>query len=82
MQLHPARRTISLDVDSPYENLIFGQVKRVIEAAKVARKPVGVCGEMASDARAATQFVKWGVDSLSVAPALIVPLRAELAAAL
>jgi len=77
-----SRRTLSLDVDSPYEALIFGQVRRVIEAAKMLNKPVGVCGEMASDARAALQFVKWGVDSLSVAPALIGPVRAELAAAL
>ena len=77
-----SRRTLSLDVDSPIETLIFSQVRRVIEAAKLANKPVGVCGEMAADARAALQFVKWGVESLSVAPALIGPVRAELAAAL
>ncbi len=82
LQGQPARRTFSLDVDSPYETLIFSQVKRVIEAANILNKPVGVCGEMASDARAAAQFVKWGVDSLSVAPALIAPLRAELASSL
>jgi phosphoenolpyruvate-protein kinase (PTS system EI component) len=76
------RRTLSLDVDSPYETLIFSQVRRVIEAANLVGKPVGVCGEMASDARAAMQFIKWGVDSLSVAPALIGPLRAELASSL
>ena len=77
-----SRRTLSLDVDSPYEALIFSQVKRVIEAAKVVGKPVGVCGEMAADARASTQFIKWGVDSLSVAPALIAQLRAALSSAI
>ena len=77
-----ARRTLNFDVDSPYEALIFSQVKRVIEAAKPFNKPVGVCGELASDARAALQFTKWGVDSLSVAPALIAPLRAALASSL
>jgi phosphoenolpyruvate-protein phosphotransferase (PTS system enzyme I) len=77
-----ARRTLNLDADSPYENLIFGQVRRVIEIANREGKPVGVCGELASDARAAAQFLKWGVDSLSVAPALIGQLRAELAAGL
>jgi len=77
-----ARRTLNPEVDSPLENLIFGQVRRVIEAAREVGTPVGVCGEMASDARAALQFVKWGVDSLSVAPALIGPVRAALAAAI
>ena len=77
-----SRRTLSLEVDSPYEALIFSQVRRVIEAAKLVGKPVGVCGEMAADARASTQFIKWGVDSLSVAPALIAPLRAALSSAL
>ena len=80
-ELH-SRRTLSLDDDSPYEALIYSQVRRVIEAAKLEGKPAGVCGEMASDARAATQFIKWGVDSLSVAPALIGQLRAALASSL
>ena len=77
-----ARRTLNVDANSPYEALIFGQVKRVIEAAKPFNKKVGVCGELASDARAALQFIKWGVDSLSVAPVLIAPLRAALASTL
>ncbi|MEY4367241.1 MAG: phosphoenolpyruvate--protein phosphotransferase [Actinomycetota bacterium] len=77
-----ARRTLNVDADSPYEALIFGQVKRVIDAAKPLNKPVGVCGELASDARAALQFIKWGVDSLSVAPVLIAPLRAALSSSL
>ena len=77
-----SRRTLNVEFDSPYETLIFSQVRRVIEAARQAGKPVGVCGEMAADARAALQFIKWGVDSLSVAPALIAPLRAALASAL
>lgn len=82
LQQNQSRRTLSLDVDSPFETLVFGQVKRVIEAAAATGTPVGVCGEMASDTRAAVQFIKWGVDSLSVAPALIATLRASLARAL
>ena len=82
LQQNQARRTLSLDADSPFEALVFGQVKRVIDAAAATGTPVGVCGEMASDTRAALQFIRWGVDSLSVAPALIATLRASLASAL
>ena len=77
-----ARRTLNVEAESPYEALVFGQVKRVIDAARPLNKTVGVCGELASDARAALQFVRWGIDSLSVAPVLIAPLRAALASAL
>jgi phosphoenolpyruvate-protein kinase (PTS system EI component) len=77
-----ARRTLNVEAESPYEALVFGQVKRVIDAARPLNKPVGVCGELASDARAALQFVRWGIDSLSVAPVLIAPLRDALASTL
>ena len=82
LQQNQARRTLSLDADSPFEALVFGQVKRVIDAEAATGTPVGVCGDMASDTRAALQFIRWGVDSLSVAPALIATLRASLASAL
>jgi phosphotransferase system enzyme I (PtsP) len=39
----------------------------IIEAAKEGRKPVSVCGEMASDARGALALAALGADSLSLA---------------
>jgi phosphotransferase system enzyme I (PtsI) len=53
-------------------------IKSVVTAAKSAAKPVGICGEAASDPESAKLFISFGVDSLSASPALLPGLRAEL----
>jgi phosphotransferase system enzyme I (PtsI) len=53
-------------------------IKSVVAAAKSAAKPVGICGEAASDPESAKLFISFGVDSLSASPALLPGLRAEL----
>lgn len=53
-------------------------IQRVVAAAKFAGKPVGICGEAASDLVSARLFIDLGVDSLSASPALLPSLRAEL----
>lgn len=54
-------------------------IESVVAAAKLAAKPVGICGEAASDPVSARLFIGLGVDSLSASPALLPGLRAELA---
>lgn len=54
-------------------------IQAVVAAAKSAGKPVGICGEAASDLISARLFIELGVDSLSASPALLPSLRAELA---
>jgi phosphotransferase system enzyme I (PtsI) len=53
-------------------------IRGVVEAAKTAGKPVGVCGEAASDPDTARQLIEMGVDSLSASPSLLPGLRLDL----
>jgi phosphotransferase system enzyme I (PtsI) len=59
---------------------VFGLIERVVKAAKDAGKPVGICGESASDPESAKLFIKLGVDSLSASSALLPQLKAALLA--
>jgi len=59
---------------------VFDLIVRTIQAAKAAGKPVGICGESASDPESARLFVELGVDSLSASSALLPQLKAALLA--
>ena len=59
---------------------VFGLIERVVRAAKDAGKPVGICGESASDPESAKLFIELGVDSLSASSALLPQLKAALLA--
>jgi phosphotransferase system enzyme I (PtsI) len=59
---------------------VFGLIERVVQAAKDAGKPVGICGESASDPESAKLFIELGVDSLSASSALLPQLKAALLA--
>jgi phosphoenolpyruvate-protein phosphotransferase (PTS system enzyme I) len=50
------------------------------EAGRHAGKPVGVCGEAAADPVLATALIGMGITSLSMAPAAVRPVGAQLAA--
>ena len=39
---------------------------------------VGICGELAADTSLTAKFIEYGVDELSVSPAFILPVRAEI----
>ncbi len=57
---------------------VLSLISAVIEAGKAAGKPVGVCGEAASDPETARLLIEMGVDSLSASPSLLPGLRLEL----
>ena len=59
---------------------VFGLIERVVKASKDAGKPVGICGESASDPESAKLFIELGVDSLSASSALLPQLKAALLA--
>jgi phosphotransferase system enzyme I (PtsI) len=60
---------------------VLSIIERVILAAKAAGKPVGICGESASDPESAKLFIKLGADSLSASAALLPQLKAALLSA-
>ena len=56
----------------PLDEAVVQAVRMVVESAKKAGIPVGVCGEAASDPAVASVLCELGVDSLSLgSPALI-----------
>jgi phosphotransferase system enzyme I (PtsI) len=59
---------------------VFSLIERVVKAARAAGKPVGICGESASDPESANLFIELGVDSLSASSALLPQLKAALLA--
>ena len=50
----------------------------VAENAHTAGKKVGICGELAADEALTEEFVKIGIDQLSVAPSSILHLRKRI----
>ncbi|HET8568465.1 MAG TPA: phosphoenolpyruvate--protein phosphotransferase, partial [Candidatus Limnocylindria bacterium] len=65
----------------PYHPAILRMIARVAAAAGAARKPVGVCGEIATRPDVALALMALGVDSLSVVPTAIPELKQALAGA-
>lgn len=54
---------------------ILRLIEIAIENAKSEGIPVGMCGELASDAEMTEKLIKMGIDSLSVAPSVVLKLR-------
>ena len=50
-------------------------IKETIEAGHRHNTWVGICGELGADPELTEEFLKWGVDELSVNPKSILPLR-------
>jgi phosphotransferase system enzyme I (PtsI) len=53
---------------NPHDPSVLRLLKTVIDAARAARKPASVCGEMASEPLAAFLLLGLGYETLSVAP--------------
>jgi phosphoenolpyruvate-protein phosphotransferase (PTS system enzyme I) len=67
------------DLLDAWQPALLDLVRSTAEAGKAIGKPVGVCGEAASDPLLALVFVGLGVTSLSMAPVSIPAVRAALA---
>jgi phosphotransferase system enzyme I (PtsI) len=68
------------DLLDAWQPALLELVRLTAEAGKALGKPVGVCGEAASDPLLALVFVGLGVTSLSMAPVSVPAVRAALAA--
>jgi phosphotransferase system enzyme I (PtsI) len=67
------------DLLDPWQPALLELVRLTAEAGRAAAKPVGVCGEAASDAALALVLVGLGVTSLSMAPVSLPAVRSSLA---
>ena len=57
---------------------VMDLIERVTRTAKKYNKPVGICGEAASDPESARMFIDLGVTSLSASPALLPGLISQI----
>ena len=53
-------------------------IRETIEAGHRHGTWVGICGELGADPTLTEDFLKWGVDELSVNPKSILPLRGNV----
>jgi len=63
----------------PWHPAVLRLVELLGKAGAAAGKPVGICGEAAADPQLAVVLVGLGATSLSMAPAALADVRAELA---
>lgn len=59
----------------PRHKAILRMIGMVVENAHMHGKWVGICGELASDLKLTEEFLRMGVDELSVAPSMILKVR-------
>lgn len=63
------------DFYRPHHKAILRMIQMVVDNAHRSRKWVGICGELGADPELTEQFVRMGVDELSVAPSMVLKLR-------
>ena len=63
---------------NPYHKAILRMIKMVVDHAHKAGKWVGICGELGSDLSMTEEFVRMGIDELSVAPSMVLKLRKKV----
>lgn len=63
------------DFYRPHHKAILRMIRIVVKNAHKAGKWVGICGELGADLQLTKEFVRMGVDELSVAPSMILKLR-------
>ena len=63
------------DFYNPHHEAVLRMIRMVVENAHKCGKWAGICGELGADLTLTEQFVRMGVDELSVAPSVILKLR-------
>ena len=58
-----------------HHKAILRMIKMTVENAHKAGKWAGICGELGADLELTEEFVRMGVDELSVAPSMVLKLR-------
>ena len=63
---------------NPHHKAVLKMIRMVVENGHKAGIWVGICGELGADLHLTEEFVKMGVDELSVAPSEILRLRRKI----
>ncbi len=60
---------------NPHHKAILRMIQMVVDSAHAHGKWAGICGELGADTALTEEFVRMGVDELSVAPSMVLKLR-------
>lgn len=63
------------DFYNPHHKAILKMIRLVVDNAHKCGKWAGICGELGADLALTEEFVRMGVDELSVAPSMILKIR-------
>ena len=63
------------DFYNPHHKAILRMIQMVVDNAHRQGKWVGICGELGADLALTEEFVRMGVDELSVAPSMVLRIR-------
>ena len=63
---------------NPHHKAILRMIKMVTDNAHAAGKWVGICGELGADTELTKEFLRIGVDELSVAPSMVLKVRQQV----
>ncbi len=66
------------DFYNPHHKAILRMIKIVVDNAHKCGKWAGICGELGADLELTGEFLRMGVDELSVAPSMVLKLRKEI----
>ncbi len=66
------------DFYNPHHKAVLRMIQMVTENAHKYGKWAGICGELGADLELTGEFVKMGIDELSVSPSMILPLRKRI----
>lgn len=66
------------DFYNPHHKAILKMIQMVVSNAHKCGKWTGICGELGADLELVEDFVRMGVDELSVAPSMILKIRKEI----
>lgn len=57
---------------------VLSMIRMAAESAHAEGKWIGICGELAADLSLTKNFLEMGIDELSVAPGMVLPLRKRI----
>ena len=66
------------DFYNPHHEAVLRMIQMTIDGAHKAGKWVGICGELGADTTLTERFVEMGIDELSVAPSMVLPVRQKI----
>lgn len=66
------------DFYNAHHRAVLKMIRMAVDNAHKAGKRVGICGELGADLELTEEFVRMGVDELSVAPSMILKLRKHI----